>query len=94
MAPCAALSAVILAYWRVAGDGSAASSPAILPDAYMEIVINLGGAVTLAGPAFNGSQPPRASSDSSRPRSRSISGRCVHVRHPPENKLYLNEDPR
>jgi AraC-like DNA-binding protein len=58
--PGAALNGVILAYWRVAGDGSAVPSPAILPDAYMEIVINLGGAVTLTGPAFNGSQPPRA----------------------------------
>jgi AraC-like DNA-binding protein len=58
--PCAALKGVILAYWRVAGDGSAVPSPAILPDAYMEIVINLGSAVTLSGAAFNGSQPPRA----------------------------------
>jgi AraC-like DNA-binding protein len=58
--PRAPLTGVVLAYWRVAGDGSAVPSPAILPDAYMEIVINLGGTVTLAGPAFNGTQPPRS----------------------------------
>ena len=57
--PRAALNGVILACWRVAGDGTAVPSPAILPDAYVEIVINLGGAVTLIGPAFNGSQPER-----------------------------------
>ena len=48
--PCAALGDVILAYWRVAGDGTSVPSPTILPDAYVEIVINLGGAVTLDGP--------------------------------------------
>jgi hypothetical protein len=50
---------VVLAYWRVAGDGTSVPSPTIRPDAYVEIVFNLGGAVTLAGPAFNGSQPAR-----------------------------------
>jgi AraC-like DNA-binding protein len=54
------LTAVVLAYWRVEGDGASVPSPTILPDAYVEIVINLGGAVTLEGPAFNGSQPARA----------------------------------
>ena len=58
--PCAALNGVILAYWRVAGDGSAVPSPAILPDAYMGIVINLGSAVTLNRAAFSGRQPTRA----------------------------------
>ena len=58
--PAAALNGVVLAYWRVAGDGSAVPSPAILPDAYVEVVINLGGAVTLAGPGCNGTQPARA----------------------------------
>ena len=57
--PCAALNGVVLAYWRVAGDGTSVPSPAILPDAYVEIVLNLGGAVTLTGPAFNGTQPAR-----------------------------------
>jgi AraC-like DNA-binding protein len=54
------LSGVILACWRVAGDGASVPWPAILPDAYVEIVLNLGGAVTLEGPAFTGPQPPRA----------------------------------
>jgi AraC-like DNA-binding protein len=34
-------------------------SPTIVPDAYVEIVFNLGEAVTLAGPAFKGNQPAR-----------------------------------
>jgi hypothetical protein len=34
-------------------------SPTILPDAYVEIVINLGGSVTLDGQAFHGTQPAR-----------------------------------
>src|SRR5215471_3213902 len=58
--PGAALNGLVLAYWRVAGDGTSVPSPTILPDAYMEIVINLGGPVTLDGPAFKGSQPARA----------------------------------
>src|SRR5262249_11945231 len=58
--PSAPLAGIILAYWRVAGDGTAVPSPTILPDAYVEIVINLGGAVALTGAAFRGSQPPRA----------------------------------
>ena len=58
--PSAPLAGAILAYWRVAGDGRSVPSPTILPDAYVEIVINLGGAVTLAGAPFRGSQPPRA----------------------------------
>jgi AraC-like DNA-binding protein len=58
--PSAVLNGVILAYWRVAGDGTSVPSPTILPDAYVEIVINLGGAVTLDGRPFTGSQPARA----------------------------------
>ena len=58
--PRADLAGVVLAYWRVAGDGTAVPWPAILPDAYVEIVINAGDNVTLEGPAFNGSQPARA----------------------------------
>jgi len=57
--PSAPLAGVILAYWRVAGDGRSVPSPTILPDAYVEIVINLGGAVTLDGQAFHGTQPER-----------------------------------
>ena len=59
-APSAGLNGVVLAYWRVAGDGTSVPSPTILPDAYVEIVINLGGAVALEGPPFTGSQPARA----------------------------------
>jgi len=58
--PCAALSGVILAYWRVAGDGRSVPSPTILPDAYVEVVMNLGAEVTLEGPQMHGSQPARA----------------------------------
>jgi len=58
--PCAALGGVILAYWRVAGDGTLVPSPTILPDAYVEIVINLGDAVMLDGLQVRGNQPPRA----------------------------------
>src|SRR5262245_59968996 len=56
----AGLNGVVLAYWRVAGDGRSVPSPTILPDAYVEIVINLGGAVALEGPSFTGSQPARS----------------------------------
>src|SRR5215510_246368 len=55
-----ALRGVVLAFWRVVGDGSAVPSPAILPDAYVEIVLNLGEPVALAGPSFTGQQPARA----------------------------------
>src|SRR5262245_5982412 len=58
--PGAALNGVVLAYWRVVGDGSLVPSPAILPDAYVEIVLNLGGPVKLVGPSFTGDQPARA----------------------------------
>src|SRR5262245_49043024 len=54
------LRAVVVAFWRVEGDGTSVPSPTILPDAYVEIVINLGGAVALEGPAFNGIQPASA----------------------------------
>jgi hypothetical protein len=57
--PSTALAGAILAYWRVAGDGRSVTSPTILPDAYVEIVINLGDAVTLEGSAFHGNQPAR-----------------------------------
>src|SRR5262245_23599584 len=57
--PSASLAGAVLAYWRVAGDGRSVPSPTILPDAYVELVINLGGAVTLDGEAFHGTQPPR-----------------------------------
>jgi len=46
------------------------SSPTILPDAYVEIVINLGGAVALEGPPITGSQPARAVVVFSMPRSK------------------------
>jgi AraC-like DNA-binding protein len=58
--PSPALRGVVLAYWSVAGDGPSVPSPAILPDAYVEIVINVGDPVALAGPSFTGSQPGRA----------------------------------
>jgi len=41
--PSAPLAGAILAYWRVAGDGRSVPSPTILPDAYVEIVLNLAG---------------------------------------------------
>src|SRR5262245_47855472 len=58
--PGAALHSVVLAYWRIAGDGTSVPNPAILPDAYIEIVLNLGGPVTLDGRPFTGTQPVRA----------------------------------
>src|SRR5262249_28217946 len=58
--PCAALSGVVLAYWSVAGDGSSVPSPTILPDAYVEIVINLGDDVMLERGTFTGIEPARA----------------------------------
>jgi len=58
--PGAALSGVVLAFWRVVGHGSGVPSPTILPDAYVEIVLNLGEPVALAGPSFTGNQPTRA----------------------------------
>src|SRR5438270_13044934 len=54
-----ALHGTILTYWSVTGEGSSVPSPTILPDAYVEIVINLGDSVTLRGPAFTGRQPAR-----------------------------------
>src|SRR5262245_53191160 len=58
--PCAALDGVVLAYWRVTGDGTSVPSPMILPDAYVEIVINAGDPVMLKGSAFTGNQPERS----------------------------------
>src|SRR5262249_16642279 len=58
--PGAALNGVGLACWPVAGDGTSVPSPTILPDAYVEIVINLGDDVTLEGAAITGLQPARS----------------------------------
>jgi AraC-like DNA-binding protein len=58
--PGAALKGVVLAYWRVVGDGLSVPSPMILPDAHVEVVVNLGGPVTLVGSQFTGTQPVRA----------------------------------
>ena len=74
--PRAALDGVVLACWRVAGDGASVPYPAILPDAYVEIVLNLGGPVTLAGPAFNGPQPARAIVG--------LLGAAIEMRYPPD----------
>jgi AraC-like DNA-binding protein len=58
--PVDALRGTILALWSVAGEGRSVPSPTILPDAFVEIVINLGDPVTLHGPTFSGPQPARA----------------------------------
>lgn len=42
-----AVRGVVLAYWRVSGDGSSVPSPAILPDAAVELVFNYGDPVEL-----------------------------------------------
>ena len=57
--PSQLLRGIVLAYWRVSGGGSAVPSPAILPDAHIEIVANLGDPVMLTGPAYSGRQPAR-----------------------------------
>jgi len=54
------LEQIIAAYWRVVGDGSKVPTSAILPDGHVELVLNLGGPVALAGPAYTGGQPDRA----------------------------------
>ena len=54
-----ALADTVLTFWTVEGEGDSVSSPIILPDAYVEIVINLGDPVMLDGDAFRGPQPPR-----------------------------------
>jgi AraC-like DNA-binding protein len=54
-----ALRETILTFWGVEGDGVSVPSPTILPDAYVEIVINLGEPVVLWGPSFKGQQPVR-----------------------------------
>ena len=51
------LAGTVLTFWKVEGDGDSVSSPIILPDAYIEIVINLGDPVLLDGDAFRGPQP-------------------------------------
>jgi len=57
--PSDGLRGIVLAYWVVVGEGMSVPSPMILPDAYVEIVINFGDPVTLLGPAFTGLQPSR-----------------------------------
>src|SRR5438128_2180292 len=53
------LRGTVLTFWTVSGEGRSVPSPTILPDAYVEIVINLADRVTLLGPAFSGRQPSR-----------------------------------
>ena len=55
-----ALRGTILAFWSVVGDGASVASPTILPDAYVEVVMNLGDPVILEGSGFAGRQPARA----------------------------------
>jgi len=57
--PSPPLHDTILAFWSVVGDGSSVPSPTILPDAYIEIVLNLGDPVELSGSSFAGRQPDR-----------------------------------
>ena len=58
--PSEALCGTVLAFWNVCGDGRSVPSPTILPDAYVEIVINLGDPVTLVfGPGRTARQPAR-----------------------------------
>ena len=54
------LAGIVTAYWRVFGDGRQMPSSAVLPDGHVELVVNLGDPVGLAGPAFQGLQPVRA----------------------------------
>jgi len=54
------LEGVVSAYWRVAGDPSKVPSSAVLPDGHVELTINRGAPVGLAGPAYTGLQPERA----------------------------------
>src|SRR5262245_18774932 len=104
--PCEDLKGVVLAYWRVAGDGTSVPSPVILPDVYVEIVINLGDDVTLDGAAFSGTQPARAvvglldtAIDMRYPPDVCTVGIRLHPAHaaaflsvPP--RVLMNEDPR
>jgi AraC-like DNA-binding protein len=53
------LRGLVTAIWRVAGDPAGVPSPAVLPDGHVELVLNLGAPVRLAGPAFRGPQPRR-----------------------------------
>jgi AraC-like DNA-binding protein len=78
--PSAALAGAVLAYWRVAGDGRSVPSPTILPDAYVEIVINLGGPVTLVGLPNHGSQPPRAVVG--------LLDRAIEMQYPPDVCMF------
>lgn len=58
--PSPGLKEVVTTYWGVAGDASNVPAPAILPDAHIELVFNLGDRVALAGPAYTGDQPDLA----------------------------------
>jgi AraC-like DNA-binding protein len=58
--PADALRDVILAYWSVTGDGSSVPSPAILPDAHVELVFNYGDPVNLRITGGRRVQPARA----------------------------------
>jgi len=53
------LRSVVTAYWHVTGDGSNFPPSSVLPDGHVEIVLNLGDPVALAGPAYTGDQPAR-----------------------------------
>ena len=59
-APGETLRGVVLAYWRVTGDGSSVPSPAILPDAYVELVFNYGDPVKLRLTGGAHAQPARS----------------------------------
>src|SRR5439155_24069884 len=65
-----ALRDTIVAFWDVAGRGSVGASSTILPNAYVEIVINRGDPVTWRGCGFAGLQPGRSWLISSTARSR------------------------
>jgi AraC-like DNA-binding protein len=54
------LGGVVTAYWRVSGDAADVPSSVVLPDGHVELVVNLGDPVGLAGPAYTGDQPDRA----------------------------------
>jgi AraC-like DNA-binding protein len=53
------LEGIVTTYWRVVGEASKVPSPAILPDGYIELVLNLGDPVELEGPGYTGYQPDR-----------------------------------
>jgi AraC-like DNA-binding protein len=55
--PGRALEGIVTALWRVTGDPSKMPPSQVLPDGHVELVLNLGAPVDLAGPAFTGDQP-------------------------------------